>query len=91
MAWNFRTESIGFEPMSPLTGAQFSKLLPWTTRPTLHRSLWTMNDGQWTIPFQQRPFPLRATDKRNILNIENIMKFGKKVNLRVRTVILDRE
>ena len=29
-------ESIGFEPMSPLTGAQFSKLLPWTTRPTLH-------------------------------------------------------
>jgi hypothetical protein len=22
--------------MSPLTGAQFSKLLPWTTRPTLH-------------------------------------------------------
>ena len=32
-------ESIGFEPMSPLTGAQFSKLLPWTTRPTLHIDL----------------------------------------------------
>ena len=32
-------ESIGFEPMSPLTGAQFSKLLPWTTRPTLHEYL----------------------------------------------------
>ena len=40
--------------MSPLTRAQFSKLLPWTTRPTLHIDLIV----RW--PRGEPPPPLRG-------------------------------